>query len=110
MLRLTILRSFFIASNDPAKATREKRGLLKALVGSPGAEDDIKEFFYEKTRELMLRESCQSVGSSVHTVDIVRDVLKVVPIHWACGLVCPSGFRDGFLRAERRGHDRLESD
>ncbi|KAI0695351.1 heme peroxidase [Cerioporus squamosus] len=77
---------FFIASTDPAKATREQRGLLKALVGSQGAEDDIKAFFYEKTRELMQSEACRSVGTSVRTVDVVRDVLKVVPIYWACDL------------------------
>ncbi|RPD64148.1 heme peroxidase [Lentinus tigrinus ALCF2SS1-6] len=77
---------FFIASNDPAKASREQRDLLKALLGAQGAQDNIKQFFYEKTRELMQRESCQSVGTSVHTVDIVRDVLRVVPIYWACDL------------------------
>ncbi len=104
--QLTTLRRFFIASNDPAKATREQRGLVQALVGSQGAEDDIKKFFYEKTRELMQRESCQSVGTSVRTVDVVRDVLKVVPIYWACDVVNTSCFRDvacSVLRARQAG-------
>ena len=57
------------------------------MLGSQGGENAIKQFFYEKTRELMQGESCRSVGTSVHTVDIVRDVLKIVPLHWACGLV-----------------------
>ena len=61
--------------------------LLSALTGAPDAEASIKSFFYEKTRELIQRESCQGVGTSTHTVDIVRDVLKRVPVYWAADLV-----------------------
>ena len=61
--------------------------LLSALTGAPDAEASIKSFFYEKTRELIQRESCHSVGTSTHTVDLVRDVLKLVPIYWAADLV-----------------------
>ncbi|TBU30522.1 heme peroxidase [Dichomitus squalens] len=77
---------FFIACNDPAQAARYQRELLGALTGAPDAESGIKTFFYEKTRELIQRESCQSVGTSTHTVDLVRDVLKLVPIYWAAEL------------------------
>ena len=78
---------FFIACNDPAQAARHKRELLSALTGAPDGESSIKSFFYEKTRELIQRESCQGVGTSTHTVDIVRDVLKRVPVYWAADLV-----------------------
>ena len=61
--------------------------LLSALTGAPDAEASIKSFFYEKTRELMQSASCCCVGTSTHTVDIVRDVLKVVPIYWVCDMV-----------------------
>ncbi|PIL25197.1 cytochrome P450 [Ganoderma sinense ZZ0214-1] len=77
---------FFIASDDPARAAREQRALLSALTGAPDAEASIKSFFYEKTRELIQRESCSSVGTSTHTVDLVRDVLKRVPVYWAAEL------------------------
>ena len=78
---------FFIASNEPSKAAREQRELVEALVGKGGNEENVKRFFFDKTRELMERESCRAVGSSTRTVDVVRDVLKVVPIYWACDMV-----------------------
>ena len=81
---------FFIASNEPSKAAREQRELVEALVGKGGGEDNVKRFFFDKTRELMERESCRAVGSSTRTVDVVRDVLKVVPIYWACDMVSRS--------------------
>ncbi|KAI0630845.1 linoleate diol synthase [Trametes polyzona] len=80
------LHGFYIASDDPAKAAREQRAMLDALVGGPGGDASIRKFFYEKTRELMLRESCPAVASDVRSLDIVRDVFKVVPIYWASEL------------------------
>ena len=68
-------------------AVREQRELLAALAGAPEAEAAIKRFFYEKTRDLVQRKSCQSVGTSTRTVDLVRDVLKPVPIYWVASLV-----------------------
>lgn len=35
----------------------------------------------------MMKESWSSVGSNVRNVDISRDVLKYVPIFWACEMV-----------------------
>ncbi|OSX64325.1 hypothetical protein POSPLADRAFT_1054938 [Postia placenta MAD-698-R-SB12] len=76
-------RGFFMASDDPARAEREQRALVGVLAEST---DKITGFFYEKTRELMQRESYALVQSSTRAVDIVRDVLKYVPIHWASEL------------------------
>lgn len=73
-----------MASDDPARAAREQRALVGVLAEST---DKITGFFYEKTRELMQRESYALVQSSTRAVDIVRDVLKYVPIHWASELV-----------------------
>ena len=56
-------------------------------MGAPQFEQTVQDFFYHKTRELMQRESCGVVGGSTRTVDIVRDVLKLVPIHWVCDMV-----------------------
>ncbi|KAH9940835.1 heme peroxidase [Epithele typhae] len=77
---------FFIASNDPVRAARERRGLIDVLIGSPMFESTVKHFFLNKTRELMQLESCRSIGTSTHTVDIVRDVLRVVPIYWVADM------------------------
>ncbi|KAI0078682.1 linoleate diol synthase [Panus rudis PR-1116 ss-1] len=75
---------FFIAPQDMFRGEREQRAILKALTGSPDATQKIKEYFYNKTRELMLHECWTGVGTNVRNVNIVRDVLKVVPIYWAC--------------------------
>ncbi|KAH9857342.1 linoleate diol synthase [Lenzites betulinus] len=77
---------FFIASNDPARAAREQRAMLDVLVGAPGGEGAVRRYFFEKTRELILRESYAAVASEVRSVDIVRDVFKAVPIHWTAEL------------------------
>ncbi|KAI0369199.1 linoleate diol synthase [Pilatotrama ljubarskyi] len=77
---------FFIASDDPERAAREQRAMLNLLVGAPGGESEIRRFFFERTRELMLHQSCPTVSSPVRSVDVVRDVFKVVPIQWACEL------------------------
>ncbi|KAI0654091.1 linoleate diol synthase [Cubamyces menziesii] len=85
-LRITRGAGFFIASPDPARAAREQRGLLDALVGGPGGEDRIRRFFFEKTRELMVHASYTGVGTAQRSVDIVRDVFRLVPIYWVCDL------------------------
>ncbi|OJT01856.1 Linoleate 10R-lipoxygenase [Trametes pubescens] len=84
--RLVRGNGFFIASADPARAAREQRAMLDVLVGGEGGESAIRRFFFEKTRELILRESYTAVASPVRSVDIVRDVFKAVPIHWVCEL------------------------
>ncbi|GBE86547.1 Linoleate 10R-lipoxygenase [Sparassis crispa] len=77
---------FFIASDSPARAGREQRAFIGALTDARGSVDKIASFFYQTTRDLMLRESYTAVGSRTKNVDIVRDVLKHVPVRWAADL------------------------
>ena len=78
---------FFIAPSDSARGEREQRAMLDALTSAPGAVDHIAAKFYQRTRELMVYESWKGVGISHRYVDIVRDVLKFVPLYWACEVV-----------------------
>lgn len=71
---------FFIASGNPSLASREQRAMIGLLQSY---EDQILSFFYNKTRELMVRESYSLVGVQTRSLDIVRDVLKYIPLHWA---------------------------
>ena len=71
---------FFIASDNPSRAAMEQRAMVGVLSGY---EDQILQFFYDKTRELMVRESYSLVGVKTRSLDIVRDVLKYIPLHWA---------------------------
>ncbi|THH32027.1 hypothetical protein EUX98_g2160 [Antrodiella citrinella] len=78
---------FFIASDDGARGEREQRTMLRALVGAPDGAQRILEYFYKTTRSMMMKESWTAVASNTRNVDIARDVLKYVPIHWACETV-----------------------
>ncbi|CAL1714626.1 unnamed protein product [Somion occarium] len=84
----TVVRGagFFIASEDMARGEREQRVMLKALTEAPGGIGKITTYFYQKTRELMLQGSYTCVGTTTRNVDLARDVLKYVPIYWACEL------------------------
>ena len=49
----------------------------------------IAHYFYEKTRELITLKSYSLTDKNIKFVDIVRDVLRYVPLHWAATeLVC----------------------
>ena len=72
---------FYIASDDAAKCERQHTEIIAAFAGN--AEDKKKsgQFFFNKTRELIEKNSYSVVGGKVVNVDIVRDVLRVVPLY-----------------------------
>jgi hypothetical protein len=74
---------FFLASADAAQGEKQQREVLGALLHSPEAADSIGRFFFDKTRELVAAASYSQVGGKTSSVDIVRDVLKYVPLYWA---------------------------
>ncbi|KAI0766618.1 linoleate diol synthase [Trametes elegans] len=84
--RLLRGKGFFIASPDPGRAAREQRAMLDALVGGPQGDAAVKKAFYDRARALMLHESYAGVASPVRSVDIVRDVLRPLPLFWVCDL------------------------
>ena len=64
--------------------------MLQALTAAPGSADAIAGFFYDKTRELMVSEAWTLVNQTVKSVDVVRDVLKFLPVYWASEVVRPA--------------------
>jgi hypothetical protein len=52
-------------------------------MGVPDQTDQIVQYFYQKTRELIKVKSYSLTDKSTKYVDIVRDVLRFLPIHWA---------------------------
>jgi hypothetical protein len=76
-------KGFFLASADVAAGEKEQREVVAALLALPDAVDKIGTFFYSKTRELILSNSFAGVGGKTHSVDIVRDVIKFIPLYWA---------------------------
>lgn len=69
---------FYTAGTDTEQAI-----ITGALAKTPEATDKIGKFFYEATLKLITAGSFSLVGKKTHGVDIVRDVLKLVPIYWA---------------------------
>ena len=71
---------FYIASDDAAKCERQHTEIIAAFAGN--AEDKKKsgQFFFNKTRELIEKNSYSVVGGKVVNVDIVRDVLPFLDV------------------------------
>lgn len=72
--------SFFPASADAAELQKE---FTSALAPSPEAIEKIGQYFHEKTAELISASSCPLINTNSRSVNIVRDVLKLVPVYWA---------------------------
>ncbi len=66
----------------PVEGVEARHQVIDALASSPEAIDKIGKFFYEATRKLIATESVSLVGAKAKTVDIVREVFRVVPVQW----------------------------
>jgi cytochrome P450 len=75
-------KGFFLAE-DSAQAAKEHEQVIKALTDSPASVAKIEKFFFDTTRELIKAASYSPVVGKIQNVNIVRDVLKYVPLHWA---------------------------
>ncbi|KAA1469100.1 linoleate diol synthase, partial [Dentipellis sp. KUC8613] len=73
---------FFIAAEDVERGEREQREVLRVLAATPEAEDKIAQYFYDKTRALVAEKSYTLADKGTKNVDIVRDVLRYLPLHW----------------------------
>ncbi|KAG2132772.1 heme peroxidase [Suillus clintonianus] len=73
-------KGFFTAS---ANGVEEQKRFINALAPTPEAISAIGTYFNNKTKELIEQHSFSLIGKNVRAVNIVRDVLKSVPLHWA---------------------------
>lgn len=71
---------FFAASENYAE---EQKQFVAALAPSPEAVSKICAYFHNKTKELIEQHSFPLIGEKTRAVNVVRDVLKLVPLHWA---------------------------
>ena len=65
----------------PVEEEKEKEAVL-AILNSPELVERIGKFFYDETKQLIASESYTLVGGKISGVDLVRRVLRIVPIHW----------------------------
>jgi hypothetical protein len=52
------------------------------VANTPEQIDAAGQYFYETTQKLIDLHSYTFVGGKVKSIDLVRDVLRAVPIHW----------------------------
>ncbi|KAJ7442287.1 linoleate diol synthase [Mycena latifolia] len=74
-------KGFFILEGD-----KQRREVYAQLFESPEALDKVGNFFRDTTRKLIGTHSFTLVGGKTCVVDIVRDVLKIVPVYWAADI------------------------
>jgi len=69
--------------SNSVKGANDHEQVVKALANSAESVGKIGKFFFDNTRELIENASYSPVVGKVLIVDIVRDVLKYVPLRWA---------------------------
>ncbi|KAF5387399.1 hypothetical protein D9757_005780 [Collybiopsis confluens] len=80
-------RAKHVVSGKGAPEDRsEQKRVIGVFTGSPEASEELSKFFYSKTQELIKSNSFNLSGSKTRSVNLVRDVLKAVPIHWAADI------------------------
>ena len=60
-----------------------QKEFISALAPTPEAIEKIGQYFYKKTAELISGASYSLINSNTKSVNIVADVLKLVPVYWA---------------------------
>ena len=65
----------------PVEGEKEQQA-VSAVFSSPELVEQIGQHFYESTRKIIVEDCYTLVGGKVSGVDLVRQVLRVVPIHW----------------------------
>lgn len=56
---------------------------IRDALFPPGRLDTYAKFYFDTTRKLIRQKNFSLVGSDVRSIDIVRDVVNLVPVHWA---------------------------
>ncbi|KAJ6591567.1 linoleate diol synthase [Mycena vulgaris] len=74
-------KGFFIVEGE-----KQQKELYTPLLESKESLEKTGTFFYSTTRKLIAANSFTLVGGKTCVVDIVRDVLKVVPVYWAADI------------------------
>ncbi|KAG8894697.1 hypothetical protein FRB99_001047 [Tulasnella sp. 403] len=82
MKALTNGYGFFLAFDDPAKHLADMKIVRDALFPNDQAFEAYGEFYRDTTARLIEEKSFSLVGKGTRSVDIVRDVLNLVPVHW----------------------------
>ncbi|EKM81762.1 hypothetical protein AGABI1DRAFT_90139 [Agaricus bisporus var. burnettii JB137-S8] len=67
----------------PVEDEKARNDVINALSGSPKLVDSIGRYFYETTQKLILENSFTFVGGETFGIDLIKYVIREVPVHWA---------------------------
>lgn len=97
-------KGFYIVDDSEAGKTRQNE-VSAALTGAAEGPDRIGTYFFETTRDLLKSNSVGLICTQDYVVDVVRDVLKVAPVMWACeevaGITLETAHVSGFCTAKQ---------
>lgn len=65
-----------------AEAESERIAVINALNASPESLEKFGQWFYDNTHRLITEHSYTLVGGKTHGIDLVREVLKPLPVYW----------------------------
>ncbi|KAG8952208.1 hypothetical protein FRC04_004915 [Tulasnella sp. 424] len=82
MKRLTNGYGFFLAFDEPAKHLKDLKLMREALFPTPNTMSEYGAYYRTITAHLIETKSFSLVGKGTRSLDIVRDVFNLVPVHW----------------------------
>ncbi|KAJ7074134.1 linoleate diol synthase [Mycena amicta] len=74
-------KGFFIVESE-----EKRKDMYTKLFGSSDLLNKAGAFFRDTTRQLIATSSFKLVGGKTCVVDIVRDVLKLIPVYWSADI------------------------
>lgn len=96
---LRLSPSFLTVIDEPAKYARVTQ-LVQSVFAPKDSLKESLDWFYTRTLELVKEKSLELVssesGTQTHMADIVKDVFRLVPVHWASTKIVGTLLSRGF--------------
>lgn len=80
-------KGFLAVIDDPVSFAKATTLLKHLVVPSPTDLNQHISWFHARTMELIRDKSLTLADPSKHTVDLVKDIFRLVPVHWSSSQV-----------------------
>lgn len=80
-------KGFLAVIDDPVSFSKATTLLKQIVIPSPDALKRTFTWFHDRTLELIRDKSLTLSDPSKHTVDLVKDIFRLVPVHWSSSQV-----------------------
>jgi len=95
---LKLDRGFLAVIDDAASFNKATTLLKEIIIPSPEALSRTLGWFQGRTLELIREKNLTLVDPSKHLVDLVKDIFRLVPVHWSASQVVSC------VHSSQRGH------